>query len=236
MAVPAPIPPHRHGRTVTTRAQAGRRFLRGRAPRLLLAAVVLALVARATLSGPATWRDAAAVAAMVALFPFGEWAIHVHLLHLRPFRWRGREVELITTTAHRSHHEAPDDLGRILLGPGEALALVLGVVPLVVATGAVPLALLGVSPGRGAVLTAVVTAYALVVAYEWTHLLIHTAYRPRSRSFRAVHRGHRLHHFKNERYWNGVTSTVADRLLGTAPDHRDVPRSPTARSLDGPAT
>jgi len=44
-------------------------------------------------------------------------------------------------------------------------------------------------------------------------------------------RNHRLHHFKNERYWFGVTSTVGDRVIGTLPDQSTVPRSPTARSL-----
>jgi hypothetical protein len=42
-----------------------------------------------------------------------------------------------------------------------------------------------------------------------------------------------LHHFKNERYWFGVTSIVGDRVIGTLPDQREVPRSPTARTLRG---
>jgi sterol desaturase/sphingolipid hydroxylase (fatty acid hydroxylase superfamily) len=40
-----------------------------------------------------------------------------------------------------------------------------------------------------------------------------------------------LHHFKNEHYWHGITSTIADRVLGTFPDQREVPRSKTARTL-----
>jgi hypothetical protein len=47
-----------------------------------------------------------------------------------------------------------------------------------------------------------------------------------------VWRNHRLHHFKNERYWHGITNTVADRVLGTMPVHTEVPRSKTARTLD----
>ncbi len=200
-----------------------------------MAAVVSAAAARAVLGGaPSAW-DGVAVLAMLGVFPFGEWAIHVYLLHLPPISWRGRRVELITAAAHREHHERPHHLGLIALGPVEALALLLGVVPLVVGTGAGLLAIAGAAPGRGPVLTAVTMAYVLILAYEWTHLLIHTAYRPRSRAYRAIHHGHRLHHFKNEHYWHGVTSTVADHVLGTAPDHRRVPRSKTARSLDRPA-
>ncbi|MCW3013374.1 MAG: hypothetical protein JWO02_466 [Solirubrobacterales bacterium] len=200
-----------------------------------MAGVVLALLARAVLGGVPTWRDGVALAVMLAVFPFGEWAIHVYLLHLPPVRWRGRQVELVTAASHRQHHERPHHLGLILLGPAEAVALLAAAVPVVVGTGVGVLALAGVDVWLGPVLTAVVTAYALILTYEWTHLLIHTAYRPRSRAYKAIHRGHRLHHFKNEHYWHGVTSTVADRILGTAPDQRRVPRSPTARSLDRPA-
>jgi hypothetical protein len=71
----------------------------------------------------------------------------------------------------------------------------------------------------------------LIGIYEWTHFLIHTAHRPKSRFYKAIWRNHRLHHFKNEHYWHGITSTVADRVLRTSPDQKDVPRSHTARSL-----
>jgi hypothetical protein len=44
-------------------------------------------------------------------------------------------------------------------------------------------------------------------------------------------RYHRLHHFKNEHYWQGVTMHLGDRVLGTLPDHTKVPTSPTCRTL-----
>ena len=72
----------------------------------------------------------------------------------------------------------------------------------------------------------------LGLAYEWTHYLVHTDYKPRSAAYRAVWRNHRLHHFKNERYWFTVTSAgTADRVLGTYPDLATVPTSPTAKNL-----
>lgn len=46
-------------------------------------------------------------------------------------------------------------------------------------------------------------------------------------------RHHRLHHYKNEEYWYGVSLHLADRLLGTLPSADSVPRSPTARDLEG---
>ena len=70
--------------------------------------------------------------------------------------------------------------------------------------------------------------------YEWVHLLVHTRYRPRSRYYRRLARNHRLHHYRNEDYWLGVTSNLGDRLLRTYPTHKtDVPLSPTARTLAG---
>ena len=83
----------------------------------------------------------------------------------------------------------------------------------------------------GAAVTGLLTGYVLVALYEWTHFLIHTAHRPRSRYYRSIWRNHRLHHFKNEHYWHGITNTVSDRVLGTLRDQREVPRSPTARTL-----
>jgi len=223
----------RWGREVTTVRQAWSELLAKRSPRVLAVGIVLALIARVAYGDPG-WADAAAAAAMVALYPFGEWAIHVHLLHLPPFRWRGRTIELVTTRGHMAHHRQPRDLDLIVLGTVETLALLALAVPLAVALLASPVWLLGGSVPTGPLLTGLLTGYVLIGVYEWTHFLIHTAHRPRSRIYRAVWRTHRLHHFKNERYWHGITSTVADRVLGTAPDHRDVPRSPTARALHGP--
>jgi sterol desaturase/sphingolipid hydroxylase (fatty acid hydroxylase superfamily) len=77
-----------------------------------------------------------------------------------------------------------------------------------------------------------VAAYAILGAYEWCHFLIHSPYVPRGRYYSAIRRSHRLHHYKNERYWFGVTSNVGDRVIGTYPDPRAVKRSTTARDLD----
>jgi hypothetical protein len=212
----------RYGADVKTLGQAWGEFRRKRSPQILALGIVLALIVRA-LVGDFSWRDAVAAALMVPIYVFGEWAIHVHLLHLRPIRWRGRRVELMTARSHRMHHEDPHNLFMILLGPWEAAAL-LALVPVVAAVFVAPL-------GLSAALTACATGYVLIGVYEWTHFLIHTAVRPRSRYYRSIHRGHRLHHFKNERYWHGITNTVSDRVLGTNPDQTAVPRSATARTL-----
>lgn len=225
----------RYGSDVKTLGGAWREFRTKRSPQILAAGVVAALAARIALGGGASWWDAVAAAAMVPTYVFGEWAIHVHLLHLPPFRWRGRRIELVTAASHRAHHEDPHNLWMILLGPLEAAVLLGLAVPLVVAAGCALVGLLAGAVPLGVALTAVLTGYALVFVYEWTHFLIHTAHKPRSRYFRSIWRAHRLHHFKNERYWHGITNTFSDRVLGTAPDQRLVPRSRTARTLHGEA-
>ena len=75
---------------------------------------------------------------------------------------------------------------------------------------------------------------AVLLGYEWTHYVIHSDYKPRTRLYKAVWRNHRLHHYKNEHYWFTVTSTAtADRLFGTYPDPGEVKASPTAKNLHG---
>ena len=194
---------------------------RRRSPKLLGAVLALEIAARIVL-GDWTWRDPAVGLALLLVYPFGEWAIHVYLLH-------GLE-NWGTAKAHRSHHEHPNNLDTVLLDARE-IALVLGIaVPLVAAALALPLGFVPAS-----ILTGCIVGTALVGVYEWTHFLIHTAHRPKSRLYRAIWQTHRLHHFKNENYWHGITTTIADRALGTHPDQRSVPRSPTARSLGPPS-
>jgi len=91
-------------------------------------------------------------------------------------------------------------------------------------------------PSASAAWSLLVSVYAVMFGYEWTHYLIHSDHRPRTRAYRAVWRNHRLHHYKNEHYWFTVTSAgTADRLFGTYPDPDTVPTSPTAKNLHGAA-
>jgi len=220
----------RYGRDVKTLGQAWSEFRAKRSPKLIAGAIAVTLIVRLVVGG-FSWRDLVAAAAMLVIYPFGEWAIHVYLLHLKPFKFRGERVELATARAHREHHEEPNDLYMILLAPSEALALMFLAVPLVPALVGVAIALAGGEVPYGALLTGVLTGQVLVAVYEWTHFLIHTAYRPRSRYYRSIWRNHRLHHFKNEHYWHGITNTLGDRAMGTLRDQRDVPKSQTARTL-----
>jgi sterol desaturase/sphingolipid hydroxylase (fatty acid hydroxylase superfamily) len=219
----------RHPAGRLTLADCLRAFMRRPSPWFIGAAVAAALVARVAV-GRWDWRDPLIAVVLVAAQPFTEWAIHVYLLHSRPIRVGGRRFDLPAAREHREHHEAPAHLDGVLI-------------PTPVIAGAIPLiAIVAVGVGYGlnpliggdrvaGTLTGILTAYAILAGYEWCHYLIHSPYVPRGRHYAKVRRSHRLHHYKNERYWFGVTSNLGDRVIGTNPDAAEVPRSPTARNL-----
>src|SRR5206468_7057676 len=127
---------------------------------------ILALVVIRVLVGDPSWRDAVAVAAMVAIYPFGEWAIHVYLLHAKPIRVRGRKIDTMAARAHRAHHQEPNDLDMVLLYWWQAAALMLLAVPFTVGLGALIVTLLAGRIPLGALVTAGPTGHCLIFIYE----------------------------------------------------------------------
>jgi sterol desaturase/sphingolipid hydroxylase (fatty acid hydroxylase superfamily) len=206
-----------------------RAFLRQPSPPYLIGAVAVALALR-LVQGNWSWRDGLVALGLIVATPFVEWAIHVYLLHSPPIRFRGRRIEMLTAREHRAHHEAPGVLNGVLL-PVYGVLVFLAMIAVVNWLLSFGVELLVGGPRLAYAATGILVSFAILAAYEWTHFLIHAPYKPHGRYFKAIWRNHRLHHFKNERYWFGVTSTVGDRVIGTLPDQRSVPRSATARSL-----
>ena len=167
----------RDGSEITTIRAAWAEFRRKRGPWVIGGAILLAIVVRAVL-GPPGWADAGAAIYILVAYPFGEWAIHVHLLHLRPFDFRGRRIELATAQAHRAHHEDPRSLDLINFSPVEALAVLLLAVPAAAGLADGVLAMLGGRLAARPLVTMLVTGFLMVGVYEWTHFLIHTGHRP----------------------------------------------------------
>jgi hypothetical protein len=206
-----------------------REFMRYFSPRAVLTGLAV-LVAARIIVGEWSLRDLIPPVLVMAGQPFVEWIIHRYILHLPPLRIFGRRVEFYGSIQHRRHHRSPSELDRVLLKPVEVVGFIIQIgvlVPLIV-WGSVVLfggRLLPLS------LTAVAFCYVGLFRYEWSHFLIHTPYVPRSQWYRRIWRNHRLHHFKHERYWMGVSSNFGDRVLGTNPDQREVAKSPTARTL-----
>jgi hypothetical protein len=201
-------------RTLTTLRGAFAEFVRHPSPQLLAGELVVFLVVRLAWPG---WSvaDVIVVAALVAINPFSEWLIHVFILHCKA---DGSLRDKLAGESHRRHHEDPRDLRFQFIHPS------------VIVGAMVFNALIVLGFRRPSAVTAVLTATALVLTYEWVHFLIHTDYAPRHYLYRRLHRAHRLHHFRNEKYWLGVATRFGDRVLGTNPRKEDVEVSPTAKT------
>ena len=196
-----------------------RTFAGWRSPQVIAALLLLTLTGR-IFAGKWSWWDLLLPALILAAQPFTEWLIHVYLLHFKPRKVGGRTVDPLVSRKHRAHHADPKDVGLVFIPLPALFGLVFGLAAALLPT--MPLS-------RG--LSALLAAYAMLFAYEWTHFLIHSSYRPRHAPYRYVWRAHRNHHFRNEHYWFGVTMHLADHVLGTFPERSDVEVSPTARTL-----
>jgi hypothetical protein len=228
LTAPADAIPRRDSRVLTL-SDCWRSFVRQRTPPLLAAAIVGALALRIVL-GRFDWRDAIVAAGVVALTPLAEWAIHVYLLHAKPIRVGRFRHDLIAAREHRAHHMAPSELDGVLI-PTYAVLIFIPLIAVTVWLVSFPIHLVVGGDRIAHAATGLLVSYAILGAYEWSHFLIHTPYRPRGRYYRSIWRGHRLHHYKNEHYWFGVTSTFGDHILRTAPEQARVPKSQTARTL-----
>ncbi|MBJ7355569.1 MAG: sterol desaturase family protein [Thermoleophilaceae bacterium] len=205
-------------------------FMRHFSGRAVAVAIVAVLGVRIAL-GEFSYRDLIVPLLLLTAQPFVEWFIHTYLLHLKPFEIGGRKFDLYTARAHRRHHKDPAIIERTLLHPQEILGsmflialtaapIAAGIVYLVFGGSFVPL-----------YFTSLFFSYVGLYRYEWSHFLIHTPYIPKTRFFRSIWRSHRLHHYKHEDYWMGVTSNFGDRVLHTFPDQKTIEKSPTARTL-----
>jgi Fatty acid hydroxylase superfamily len=204
-----------------TLSDAWREFWKYPSPWMIGATIVATLTAR-IIVGDWQITDALLPLVMLALFPFFEWVIHVFILHWRPQHFGPIIIDPLLAREHRAHHVDPRNVALIFI-PWKAL---LWVLPLAVAIA------LFAFPRLGMGLTYLTIIATLGMAYEWSHYLIHSDYKPKTRLYRAIWRNHRQHHYKNEHYWFTVTSAgTADRVLGTYPDQATVATSPTAKNL-----
>lgn len=199
---------------------AARVFFRCSSPRVILLIIVALVVVRALLGDFTPW-DPVVFVGIGILWAFQEWWAHKHILHAKPRRVFGREVDLFFTRKHRAHHREPWRLETTLL-------------PLRVVLGALPFAalfwwLVMPTPALGA--SAMLAYASLALLYEWSHYLTHTPYVPRTALYRRICKSHRLHHFKNENYWLGFIIPWVDDLFRTSPDPANVEKSPTVKTL-----
>ena len=205
---------------VRTLPQAASFFVRQPSVQLLLA-VALAVLALRAHAGAFNTLDLLVPLAVLLVWPFNEWLIHVFVLHARPLAFAGHTLDLPVARKHRAHHRDPTNLEILFIPLGSFLVSL----PLVAGLS------FALAPTHAIALTAVLTIVCFGLHYEWIHFLAHTSLTPRNPVYAEVIRRHRLHHYKNEKLWFGVSILGADRVLGTSPDPDQVPRSPTARRL-----
>jgi len=217
------------GRPGLTLLECARVFLRFPSPRLIAVALAVALAARIAV-GAWSWLDLVLGGLLIAFQPFSEWLIHVGLLHSKPRRLGPLTIDPPTARVHRYHHRHPTALDTVLL-PWLGVLFILPGIAATMWLLTWPWTSVG-GDHTALFVSTTLCGYALLATYEWCHFLIHTPYQPRTRYYKSIRRTHRLHHFKNEHFWFGVSSDAADRVLGTYPDHRAVPKSRTVRNLE----
>jgi len=194
-------------------------FGRHTSPRVLMVLATALVVLRVHHGHFSPW-DLAVGLGLVLSWPAVEWLIHVFILHFRPLPLGARTWDPKVSRAHRAHHEDPWRADLIFV-PLHTYVFTLPLIAgLWLLSLPLPLALTGLAA------TAV-----LALHYEWVHHLVHTRYVPKTAPYKAMWKHHRLHHMKNEQYWFGVTTRVADRLLATDGRREDVPTSATCRTL-----
>lgn len=204
---------------VRTLAEARRAFLSHGSPWFLLAVLTVSTAAL-VVTGGWRWTQLAVVVAVLAAQPFVEWLVHVHVLHATPRKVGPLVLDLYQARKHRAHHAAPRDLDILFIplrGHLAGACVVAGVCALL--------------PDATTRLTLVVAVTASSLVYEWVHFLIHTDHKPQTVLYRRLYTGHRLHHYRNENYWFGVSRRFGDTVLGTDPAKDDVPFSPTCLTL-----
>lgn len=189
-------------------------------PKLLLAQIGVALALR-PFFGEVSITDALIVVAVVIYWPLQEWAMHFKLLHMRPRTIGPFTFDPYFAKSHRYHHRNPWRIETAML----PMRVILTLAPFHVLFWWL------VAPSTGAMLTGIAAFTTATLVYEWTHYLTHTPYKPKGRYYRWIRRNHRMHHFRNERYWHSFTAPFLDTAFGTGPDPKDVPRSGTCHDL-----
>ena len=199
-----------------------------RSPQVIVTGISVIGVARLWVGGFG-WAEPVVIGLTLLLTGLVEWFLHLFLLHAPEDS--ARMAKYGTGTGHREHHLDPSNIGWIMLAPQDAFVF-LWMLAGWTAVWSLPLSVLIGASMLSTYLTALLTAYLTLAHYEWVHLLVHTRHRPKSRYYKRLEANHRLHHYRNEHYWLGVTSNLGDRILRTLPANKtDVPLSDTARSL-----
>jgi hypothetical protein len=182
-------------------------FVRQASPRILIVLSIVFLGVRISLDA---WGIGDVLVAIVipASWHLQERLIHEYLLHLKGTRFLVWNLLRRISEHHRRHH----------LDPWRTETLFITTSAYLFNVPAIFGVLLAITRDIRLTLTGVFAYFFTLLCYEWTHCLIHTSYVPRSSWYRRRWWNHRLHHFKDSRYWFGITSPMWDIILRSQPD------------------
>lgn len=172
-------------------------------PKVALLALILCLI---YMGGHGWhWVDVGIVSSMFFLRGFLEWTFHKYVWHSHPLPLVHWKIKGPIAIMHANHHKNPYASEGLIFGaPG-----VLAVCALI--TGGGFLVLQSFSLG-----VSFLTGFLLVLmVHEWHHVLAHSNIDPISPLFRRAVMCHRLHHHEDARAYMGVSSVLADKVMGT---------------------
>ena len=197
-----------------------RLFLTGISPRLLTAQLIIVLFFRGYI-GSFSISDLYLVGLIFLWWPFQEWAAHIFILHAKPKKIGPFQFDNTAAKVHRYHHRNPWILETIFVPPMVICILI----PIHVAAWWL------ITPNWALALTGMFAYTLCSILYEWIHFFAHIPYRPKSKWMTQIQKNRRAHHFKNEHFWHAFTIPAIDKLFGTGPNPKDVPRSGTCKTL-----
>ncbi|HTX57435.1 MAG TPA: sterol desaturase family protein [Candidatus Acidoferrales bacterium] len=191
-------------------------FLRHGSNAVLAFAVVAAIVVFTT--GAIVFSPVAALAG-AAVFFVTEYTTHRFFFHAQPSK-----TPWLLKLQHRLHYDHHIDPPKL-----ELLFLPLWFV--------IPTALLyygiyaAITRNAATALSLTFGSICALLYYEWVHYVAHIPFTPKTALGRYVKKYHLWHHFKNERFWYGVTNPSMDFAGGTYRDVDAVERSTTVREI-----
>lgn len=173
------------------------RFFKFKESWLIIVTVPLAVMARAGINYPLTWKDILVGAVPIAIWPLVEWVTHVYILH----RFPGSNLH----HDHAEHHKRPAIAQSSLHRPYTTVTYWL----IIFTLWYWQLPLLS---------SFWISAMVLMTTYEIFHFVTHSPVYPRWAFLRKRVSNHRRHHWVDEDTCFGVLTLSSDRFLAT--DHR----------------
>jgi len=195
-------------------------FAQGSSPKLLFVQLLIAAIFRIYFAEFTIW-DLVLTLGICMYWPFQEWFFHLTLLHAKPMKILGFSFDSPMAKVHRYHHRHPFNLETIFV-PARMILLLM---PIHAAIWFV------IMPTTPLAITGIMIFTACSLGYEWIHFFAHILYRPKSKWLQTIQKNHQAHHFKNEHYWHAFTIPYIDKVMGTGPDPKSTPRSPTCKTL-----